>query len=79
MKYAGKGPMFRAEQSAKQLSNKYKDSVKNGSIDWTPASSHREAFKAEAKRLEKISGPDDIWNYNQRNSPGKKYIEEDGF
>ena len=39
----------------------------------------REAFKDEARRLERHGGPDATGqrNYNKINSPGKKYLEED--
>ena len=76
MKYAGKGPLSRAEQSARILGEKYGDTAVK--IDWAPANSSRQAFKDEAIRLKDIQGPGKK-TYNQINSPGKKYIEEDGF
>ena len=74
--YSGKGSQQRAETSAKQKSVQNRDPVKRA--DWTPSKSNREAFKAEAKRIEKNGGANNpSKNYNKINSPGKKYLEED--
>jgi hypothetical protein len=74
-KYHGKGPQERAEQSAKEKAEKYNDPVKD--IDWTPSKNDREAFKDEYSRLKDDGGPKNPDNYNQIESPGKKYTEQD--
>lgn len=86
-KYHGKGDKARALKSAKQKANKYGDEFDEADIDWTPSSSHREAFKDEAKRIAKdrvgeykdAKMRDIKSNYNEIESPGKKYLEQDGF
>jgi RHS repeat-associated protein len=74
--YSGKGPESRAKESARSVEKTHKDPVKN--TDWKPSKNNREAFKAEDKRIEKTGGAGNkAKNYNQRNSPGKKYNEQD--
>ena len=46
--------------------------------DYTDAPSDRDAFKDESKRLEEDGGAESDSNYNEVESPGKKYREEDG-
>lgn len=79
MKYHGKGPKSRMEESARRLGKKYGTEIDRSKSDWTPAGSERQAFKQENKRIwSDEGGPDSPDNYNQRNSPGKKYSEQDG-
>jgi len=75
--YHGKGPKSRADESAKEKEKKYVDPLVDQ--DWTPSESDREAYKDEYRRLEADGGPKSESNYNQRQSPGKRYIEEDGY
>jgi len=79
--YHGKGDEERAAQSGKEKANKYNDPVV--STDWKRAANDREAFKDEARRLRKDDnggprGHDNPNNYNQRASPGEKYLRQDG-
>ena len=69
--------MARAKRSAAEKASEYGDEV--ASIDWQPASSHRQAFKDEAARIEATggAGASNPNNYNKRNSPGKKYDQQD--
>ena len=81
-KYHGKGDRKRAEQSGKEKAKEYKDPVKN--TDWTKAQNKRDAFKQEYKRMQQDrtnkypEGHKNPKNYNKRQSPGKKYMEQDG-
>ena len=79
--YHGKGNWQRSQQSGREKAEEYNDPLV--STDWTPASNNREAFKDEARRLrgDDNGGPrghDNPNNYNQRASPGEKYLREDG-
>ena len=73
-RYHGKGSYDRAEQSAKEKEELYNDPVI--SIDWTPANDDHEAFIDEANRLWNDGGHRNPDNYNKRDSPGGKYLEE---
>jgi len=74
--YHGKGPKSRADKSGQEKAKKYVDPVE--STDWTPSKNEREAFKDENKRIQKDKGGvKSSKNYNQRESPGKKYEAED--
>jgi RHS repeat-associated protein len=74
--YHGAGPASRSQRSARRIERRTGD--KHVASDWTPASSRREAFKDESRRLEKGGGPKSDKNYNQIDSPGTKYRQEDG-
>ena len=76
--YHGKGSRARSQRSARRIARRYggDDHV---ATDWKPAANNREAFKAEARRIDADGGVDNPMNYNQFNSPGKKMIEEDGW
>jgi hypothetical protein len=79
--YHGKGDRGRSQQSGREKADEYNDPLV--STDWTPASNNREAFKDEARRLrgDDNGGPrghDNPNNYNQRASPGEKYLRQDG-
>ena len=76
MKYHGKGPKSRMEQSAKEQSKKHDNLVK--SKEWKEAKNDREAFKDESKRIENDGGSKSTGNYNQKKSPGDKYRTQDG-
>lgn len=79
MKYHGKGPESRMEQSAKEHARDNQTTVKDGGKDWTPAANNREAFKAEDRRIQADGGVGEKYgNYNQINSPGKNYRKQDG-
>jgi RHS repeat-associated protein len=77
MRYYGKGPLSRAQRSARELARKFNTTVSK--IKWKQSPSSREGFKAEARLIEKGKGVDRIDNYNKINSPGVRYIREDGF
>ena len=46
--------------------------------DWTPAENTREAFKQESRRLDGQGGVESPSNYNEVESPGKRFRIEDG-
>jgi RHS repeat-associated protein len=75
IKYHGKGDSERAVDSAKRVAKENGDVP--GGVSFKPAANSREAFKEEARRIAKDGGPG-VDNYNKINSPGKKYLEEDG-
>jgi len=72
--YSGKGSQKRAQTSAQEKATQNNDPVKK--TDWKPAKSAKEAFKAEAKRIDNNGGANNpSKNYNKINSPGKKYLD----
>ena len=75
MKYHGKGPKGKMEQSAKKQSKKHDNPVK--SKDWKEADNDREAFKDESKRIENDGGHKSPNNFDERRSPGDKYRKQD--
>lgn len=83
-KYHGKGSLERMYTSA--ILKMTMNSTTLNSFDWTPSSSHREAFKAEYRRMQTDrvrrryeEGYMNPINYNMIQSPGKKYIQQDGY
>lgn len=84
--YHGKGPKTRSQISAKREVKAHNNDPANANnqishtaSDWKPASSSREAFKAEARRIDADSGGvGSAANRNRINSPGRKYIHQDG-
>jgi RHS repeat-associated protein len=76
-KYHGKGDRGRSQESGREKDNKNGDP--HTSTDWTPAENDREAFKQESRRLKQDGGHRSDSNYNRRDSPGTKYIKQDGF
>ena len=74
--YHGKGPESRARASGRRNERRHDDPVE--SIDWKSAKNDREAFKDEARRIRQGGGVDNPENYNRINSPGEKYLKEDG-
>ncbi|MGC4040310.1 MAG: DUF6443 domain-containing protein [Flavobacterium sp.] len=81
--YHGKGPINRMFVSALVRMKFYDKEIIR--LDWTPAISSREAFKQEYRRMQteatKIypEGYRNPINQNIIQSPGKKFIEQDGF
>jgi RHS repeat-associated protein len=75
-KYHGKGNEKRMNQSARRNAREYNDPVVKQ--EYQPAKNSREAFKDEARRIKRDGGIDNPNNYNKRNSPGKKYLKQDG-
>ena len=73
-KYHGKGPYRRMIESIKEKLNKFND--KAIKWDWTPASSEEEAFIDEFFRIINDGGKDNIMNYNNINSPGRRLYEK---
>jgi hypothetical protein len=74
--YNGKGPRSQSQRSGRRIKNATGD--KHTATHWTASSSEREAFKDEARRLAEDGGPNPSKNYNKINSPGKKYLKQDG-
>ncbi|MEW6747664.1 MAG: hypothetical protein AB1486_33450 [Planctomycetota bacterium] len=74
--YVGKGTEERAARSGREKAKEHNDPLVK--TEHEPASSNRQAFKDEHRKLEEHGGPDSPENYNKINSPGKKYTEEDG-
>jgi RHS repeat-associated protein len=74
--YSGKGDKPRSQASGKRVEKATGD--KHVATDFTPAGSDREGFKDESQRLDANGGAQSDQNYNQRESPGKKYRKEDG-
>jgi hypothetical protein len=50
---------------------------KHVATDWTKSPNDREAFKDESHRIDSNGGTDSTSNYNQIESPGKKYTQQD--
>jgi RHS repeat-associated protein len=75
-KYHGKGSEERAKQSGKEKAEENNDPVKE--TEWTSSTNKREAFKDEAKRIRNDGGVQNSNNYNKINSPGEKYLNQDG-
>jgi RHS repeat-associated protein len=73
-KYHGKGPSERAQTSARRINKTHGDAP--SSVDWEPAPSHREGFKAEARRIRADGGVKNPDNYNKINSPGERQLKE---
>jgi len=46
--------------------------------DWQRSGNSREAFKDEALRIRSNGGVPNDANYNKINSPGEKYLNQDG-
>ncbi len=72
----GQGDKKRSQTSGKERAIENEDP--HTATDWTPAESRREAMKDEARRIEGDGGIESPDNYNKINSPGKRYLEEDG-
>lgn len=75
-KYHGKGDKARAAKSAKRIERDKGD--KHVHTDHTEADNDREGFKQESERLENDGGHRNPNNYNERDSPGTKYRQQDG-
>ena len=78
-KYHGKGSRARSQRSGAEKAQKNGDP--HVATDWSPSPNERGAFKDEAKRI----GPDGVVEkgknsdtYNEINSPGHRYMKEDG-
>lgn len=75
-KYHGMGTEERMNTSAKEKATEYGDPVVEQ--DFKPAADRREAFKDEARRIREDGGVENPENYNKINSPGEKYLKQDG-
>ena len=73
--YSGKGGTERSQTSGRRVEAQFGD--KHVATEWKPSANDREAFKDEAKRIEENGGAKSSNNYNQRESPGKKYLAQD--
>ncbi len=74
--YSGKGGRERSQASGRRIAQDRGDP--HVATDWTPAKNDRQAFKQENRRIQEHRGPRKPNNYNERESPGKRYNEEDG-
>jgi RHS repeat-associated protein len=74
-KYHGKGGEERAKRSAERVGKENNDPAKD--VDWKPSASDKEGFKDEARRIRKDGGVRNPNNYNRRNSPGEKDLDEE--
>lgn len=75
-KYHGKGSETRMNQSAKQIEKQYGDTPVK--MDYSLAPNQQQAFKDEANRIRNDGGVKNPNNYNKINSPGEKYLKQDG-
>jgi hypothetical protein len=74
--YSGKGSRRRSQTSGRRKARTYND--EHVATDWTPAPNYREAYKAESRRIDANGGKSSTSNYNIKESPGRKYRQEDG-
>jgi RHS repeat-associated protein len=72
--YAGKGGTKRSQASGRRVEKAAND--QHVATDWTEAPNDTEAFKDEARRIEKAGGPRNPNNYNKIESPGRKLLEK---
>ncbi|MEM6259661.1 MAG: hypothetical protein AAGI37_15385 [Planctomycetota bacterium] len=75
-RYHGQGDRQRSQVSGRERGNMHNDI--HIATDWTPAPNRRQAMKDEAQRIENDGGINNPNNYNQINSPGLRYRNEDG-
>ncbi|MBK8943608.1 MAG: RHS repeat-associated core domain-containing protein [Polyangiaceae bacterium] len=75
-KYHGKGPRSRSQKSGRRVERETGDP--HIGTEWSPASSEREAFKQESRRIDQDGGWDSPLNYNRKESPGKRLRRDDG-
>jgi RHS repeat-associated protein len=73
--YDGKGDRQRSQRSGQRVERQTGDT--HVATDWSPASGSRDAFRQESQRLDSHGGPKSDTNYNQIESPGKRFREED--
>ena len=74
--YSGKGDKARSQASGKRVEKATDD--KHVATDHTAASSDRESFKDESRRIDANGGAGSSSNHNQIESPGKNYRQQDG-
>ena len=75
-RYHGKGGKERSQESGKRVEKEHNDP--HTATDWKPSANSREAFKDEARRIRDDGGVENPQNYNRVNSPGAKYLQQDG-
>lgn len=73
-KYHGKGPYSRMLESIREKFNKFND--KAIKWEWLPSSSEEDAFIDEFFRIMNDGGKDNVMNYNNVNSPGRRLYEK---
>lgn len=74
--YSGKGTRARSQQSGRRQARAHDDP--HVATDFTPAENAREALKQESRRIDAHGGVSDPSNYNQIESPGRRFRIEDG-
>ena len=74
--YSGKGTQARSQQSGRKQARAHDDP--HVATDFTPAENAREAFKQESRRIDANGGVRDPSNFNQIESPGRRFRIEDG-
>lgn len=74
--YVGKGGRERSQESGRREERLNDD--RHIWTWWEPAENDREAFKDESRKLDNYDGHRSDETYNRRNSPGRRYREQDG-
>jgi RHS repeat-associated protein len=74
--YHGKGDRERSQTSGRRIEKEKGDP--HVATDWRRSPTERDAFKDEATRIKEGGGVESSDNYNEVNSPGKRYLDEDG-
>ncbi len=73
--YSGKGSRQRSQQSGRRQARANEDP--HTATDWTPADNNRDAFKQESLRIDQNGSVSSPGNYNQIESPGRRFRIED--
>ncbi|PZO47644.1 MAG: hypothetical protein DCF16_17435, partial [Alphaproteobacteria bacterium] len=74
--YHGKGDRDRSQVSGRRVERQTGDA--HTATDFTPSDSDRGAFIDESRRIDDAGGVNNPNNYNQIESPGRRYRDEDG-
>jgi RHS repeat-associated protein len=71
--YHGKGDRERSQTSGRRIEKEKGDP--HVATDWKRSPTERDAFKDEATRIKEGGGVESPDNYNEVNSPGKRYLD----
>ncbi|MEL7492043.1 MAG: RHS repeat-associated core domain-containing protein [Pseudomonadota bacterium] len=74
-KYHGKGTRARSQQSGRREARNNDDP--HTSTEFRGSRNDREAYKDESRRMDRDGGSRSDSNYNRRESPGRRYRDED--